>query len=45
LTSKDEVSALFEYGFPVNMHGTGASEGFNVKTTTEVIGVTYGHRF
>ncbi|SOE54656.1 Long-chain fatty acid transport protein [Burkholderia sp. OK233] len=45
LNKKDEVSALFEYGFPVNMHGTGASAGFNVKTTTEVIGITYGHKF
>jgi long-chain fatty acid transport protein len=45
VNNKDEVSALFEYGFPVNMHGTGASTGFNVKTTTEVIGITYGHKF
>ncbi|MFM0741167.1 outer membrane protein transport protein [Paraburkholderia xenovorans] len=45
VSNKDEISALFEYGIPVNMHGTGPSEGFNVKTTTEVIGITYGHKF
>lgn len=45
VSNKDEISALFEYGFPVNLRGTGASQGFNVKTTTTVIGFSYGHKF
>ena len=45
ISDKDEISGLFEYGFPVNLHGTGASQGFNVNSKTEVIGISYGHRF
>ncbi|ALP68687.1 OmpP1/FadL family transporter [Paraburkholderia caribensis] len=42
---KDEVSGVFEYGFPVTVKGEGASLGFNEQTKTEVFGVSYGHKF
>lgn len=45
VTDKDELSALFEYGLPVNLRGTGTSQGFSLKTTTMVIGLSYGHKF
>lgn len=41
----DEVSGVFEYGFPVTVTGEGASSGFSERTKTEVVGVSYGHRF
>jgi long-chain fatty acid transport protein len=45
ISDKDEISGLFEYGFSANLHGTGASQGFNVNSKTEVIGISYGHKF
>ncbi|SAK79193.1 Outer membrane protein transport protein (OMPP1/FadL/TodX) [Caballeronia temeraria] len=41
----DEVSGVFEYGFPVTVTGEGASTGFSLRTRTEVVGISYGHRF
>ncbi|MGY6118575.1 OmpP1/FadL family transporter [Paraburkholderia strydomiana] len=45
LNNTDEVSGVFEYGFPVTVTGDGASTGFSERTRTEVVGVGYGHRF
>lgn len=45
LSDKDEISGIFEYGFPVTINGEGTSLGFNEKTRTEVFGVAYGHKF
>jgi long-chain fatty acid transport protein len=45
LNRTDEVSGVFEYGFPVTVNGTGASTGFNTSSKTEVFGLSYGHRF
>lgn len=42
---KNEVSGVFEYGFPVTVKGDGASTGFNTFSKTEVFGLSYGHRF
>ncbi|AFT86255.1 OmpP1/FadL family transporter [Paraburkholderia phenoliruptrix] len=42
---RDEVSGIFEYGFPVTVKGEDASLGFNEQTKTEVFGVSYGHKF
>lgn len=41
----DEVSGIFEYGFPVTVTGSGSSTGFSERTKTEVVGIGYGHRF
>ncbi|WP_442807461.1 OmpP1/FadL family transporter [Trinickia soli] len=41
----DEVSGVFEYGFPVTVAGDGSSTGFSERTKTEVFGVSYGHLF
>jgi long-chain fatty acid transport protein len=41
----DEVSGVFEYGFPVTVNGDGSSTGFSERTKTEVVGVSYGHSF
>ena len=41
----NEISAAFDYGFPVTVSGSGASSGFVDRTKTEVIGVSLGHRF
>jgi len=45
LNDHDEISAMFEYGFPVTVTGEGTSIGFNDRTTTKVFGVGYGQRF
>ncbi|WP_246174187.1 OmpP1/FadL family transporter [Pandoraea terrigena] len=41
----DDVSGVFEYGFPVRVTGDGASTGFSERTRTVVVGVSYGHSF
>jgi long-chain fatty acid transport protein len=41
----NEVSGVFEYGFPVTLSGTGASTGFNNYSKTEVFGISFGHSF
>lgn len=45
INEKDEVSGVFEYGFPVTISGTGSSAGFNTSSKTEVFGVSFGHHF
>ncbi|OAJ52472.1 aromatic hydrocarbon degradation protein [Paraburkholderia ginsengiterrae] len=41
----NEVSGVFEYGFPVTVNGTGASAGFSSYSKTEVFGLSFGHNF
>jgi len=45
LDRANEISGVFEYGFPVTVSGTGASAGFSSFSKTEVFGVSFGHQF
>lgn len=45
LSGGGEVSVNYEYGSNEKIDGSGASAGFNVSASTQVIGLSYGSRF
>jgi long-chain fatty acid transport protein len=45
ISKANEISGVFEYGFPVTVQGSGASTGFNSFAKTELIGLSLGHSF
>lgn len=45
VSKSNEISGVFEYGFPVTIKGTGGSAGFTSFSKTEVFGLSFGHHF
>ena len=45
LNETDEINISYEHGLSVQQQGTGQSQGFEVKSRTMTLGLSYGHRF
>jgi long-chain fatty acid transport protein len=45
INATNEVSGVFEYGFPVTISGSGQSTGFQSVSRTLVFGLSFGHKF